>query len=436
MPWAVLTFACVVVAGWRTSRPLYADSIAYRALALGRYEEVMSSIAGRILHPAFVRLVCRVSGLNIDDAFLLVAVIALAVLVANVAWIMKQTTGAGALVLPLLFTPVVTRYMFGLYYCQDLFYAALLSGLFIALMRGRTAVALILLLPLYLVRESTVLLALVWASIAWFESDWTTPVACGVMTLIGLGMSRIFANLGQSNIHKINELVFLALKLPFDSLRNLMGIVLVPSEMEGRPGFTCVPIVTVLLPRFLRYGRTTQFGICSLDLQLPLHTYALLLSLFGIGPTVLWSLWRRNALRAFVTGAPRWCKIALTYGLLAFLLAPAVSFWLERDIGYSWPAFWIATPFIFHKLFPALPGMVAILLVENAFSCWIPYWLLNCSTGPRLLPALGAALLMQGLVLWTLRRMPACCEGLLFSRDCSCDDPENDTHSAGVRHGL
>lgn len=408
LPWIALTFALVTATGWPNTPPLVADSIAYRAMALGRIGEVPGSISGRVLHPYFVRFVNWAADLNIDQGFLVVALITLALLIGTVARILRQTTGYGALILPLLLTPVVVDEMFGLYYCQDLFYAALLSSFFVVLIKGRTWLALVLLFLLYLTRESTILLALVWAALAWFESDFIVVGVSSGITIIGLFISRKLASLGLPNVHHTNELVFLALKPPFDSVRNFFGIVLVPSEMKGRPGFICTPFATVHLPRLLCYGSTRQFGICRPDPSAPLHTFTLWLSLFGIGPAVLWALFRRNGRRTLVD-CPLWLKLAAIYGLLTFLVAPFVSFWLERDIGYAWPVFWLAAPALFMKLYPAAtPGLIGVLLLENLAACWIPYALGLSSSHQGLfsVAALFIALAMQASALWTLRWNP------------------------------
>ena len=253
LPWAGLTFVLVAAVGWPKTPPLIADSIAYRAMALGRFGEVPGSICGRILHPAVVRFISWATKLNIDQAFFTVALVTLAVLIVSVAWILKQTTGFGVFVLPLLFTPVLVEEMFGLYYCQDLFYAALICCFFVALLKRRKWLALSLLFPLFLTRESTVLLAAVWAVLAWCESDLPLVGACIGVTLAGWGVSRAFAALGQPNVHHTNELLFLGLKPAYDSLRNLLGVVIVPEEMRGRPGFTCTAAAIIHLPWHL-YG--------------------------------------------------------------------------------------------------------------------------------------------------------------------------------------
>jgi|GEM_PF-1352594 len=403
LPWAGLTFALVAAAGWPKTPPLIADSIAYRALALGRFNEVLGSISGRVLHPAAVRLVSFALGINIDQAFFVVALVSLALFIGTVAWILRQLTGFGALVLPLLFSPLVVEEMFGLYYCQDLFYGALLGCFFVALLKGRKLLALLMLFPLLLTRESTVLMAVVWAVIAWSESDLLVAGVCIGVMLAGFGVSRMFAALGQPNIHHTSELVFLALKAPFDSLRNLFGVVLVPPEMKGRPGFTCVPFATVHLPEYLSYGFTRQFGICRPDPRIPLHTFTLWLSLFGIGPAALWSLLRQYG-HGVLAKSPQWLKLAGIAGLLYFFIAPAVSDWLERDIGYAWPLFWLATPALFKMLRPWAGGPAIALLLENFVACWIPYILATSPGHNELFSIAGlcVALAMQAAALWTL----------------------------------
>lgn len=404
LPWAALTFALVTAAGWPKTPPLVADSIAYRALALGRFGEVSGSISGRVLHPALVRFVSWAARLNIDQAFFVVALITLALLIGTVAWILRQVTGFGALVFPLLLTPVLVGEMFGLYYCQDLFFAALLSCFFVVLIKGHTWLALVLLLPLYLTRESTILLALVWAVLAWFESDSLSAGVCVAITFVGLFVSRKFASLGLPNVHHTNELVFLALKPPFDSLRNFLGVVLIPSEMKGMRGYACTPFAILHLPRYLelrvdeavwhlrsRSGNTVTYShalaeplwhrpghpVGASQAQRPSRLYRQ--SLMAKARDVLW------ATRLF------YCSIC---ELLA-----------ERDIGYAWPVVWLAAPAIFKQVCPAAtPGVVAALLLENLAACWIPYALAiePGRQGLFLVAALCAALAMQAAALWTL----------------------------------
>ena len=407
LPWAVVTFWCVAAAGWQNRLLLVADSTYYRALALGHYRDVPGSVAGRILHPLTVRLLSAVLGADIDTAFLLAAIVSLAALCGLMAWILKQVTGFGALVLPLLFTPLVVHYMFGLYYCQDLFYAALLGCFFAAMLKERKWLALLLLLPLYLARESTVLLAVAWGAVAWLDSDWTVLAACGIFTVGGLGVSRIFASLGRPNIHHTNEFTFLFLKPPFDALRTLFGVILIPPEMKGHPGFTCTPFATFALPKLLRYGTTTQFGVCRPDWHAPVHTYTLLFAIFGIGPAALLAVLRRNLWRGFQSCSPSWLRVAVIYGLMALCVAPAVSFWLERDFGYAWPAFWIALPALLRAdAWPTAP-LVCTLLAENLAACWLPYWLSTAGGGPFELAALGIAFIMQVVAYSTLKRHQA-----------------------------
>jgi len=115
-PWAVLTFALVAAAGWPKTPPFIADSVAYRAIALGQFGNVGASITGRVLHPFFVHFVSWAARLNIDQAFLVIALVTLALLIVTVAWILGYITGMGALVLPQLLTPVLVNDMYQVSY--------------------------------------------------------------------------------------------------------------------------------------------------------------------------------------------------------------------------------------------------------------------------------------------------------------------------------
>jgi hypothetical protein len=222
--------------------------------------------------------------------------------------------------------------------------------------------------------------------------------------IVGLFVSRIFGSMGMPNVHHTNELVFLALKPPFDLLRTVFGIVLVPEEVKGMRGFACTPVAAVHLPRILRYGFTKEFGICGFDLAIPLHTFTLWLSLFGVGPAVVWTFLSSRGRHLFAN-ISLWLKLALIYGLLCFFIAPAVSFWLERDIGYAWPAFWLAAPALLRMFLPGAGQIAIVLLLEHFAASWIPYAVAAMPNHRNLfaLVALAASIVAQAIALWSLK---------------------------------
>jgi len=369
--WVAVAYTLALLLGWPKSLPLIADSVDYRALAMGRTNEVLGSIAGRILHPLTVRGVQLVARVNIDRAFFIVDLAALAVLLLTVGWIMKRTLGSAVWLLPLLLTPVLVKEMFWLYYCQDLFYAALLACFFVLLITDHVWLAIALMFPLYLTRESTLLLAATVAGVAWLRSEKLLAGACGLITVAGMAVARIFAARGLPNVHHMNEFAFLALKVPLDSMRNLMGIILVPNELAGHAGFTCRPLAIIHLPTWLHVGILTQFGVCSPDLLMPLRTLTYWLTFFGIAPAVLGVILVRVGKSALTKDV--WLAITVIYGLSCYAISPFVSLWLERDMSYAWPAFWLATPVLFKRFCSVRSGVVGVLLAANAFICWLPY---------------------------------------------------------------
>jgi uncharacterized protein (DUF983 family) len=366
---AALTCVLVLVAKPRVIE-ITADSVSYRDFALGHVSTVMASIAGRFLHPMMVRGVSLMSGANIGSAFFGVAIVSLVTLALALS-MMIGSFSSPWLAPAIVFAPVLATHLFGLYYTQDLFHAGLAAVFFCALLYRRTGLALLVLFALYLTRESTIVLGAVLAIGAALRSNRRMALWTAAVSIVGYAISRHAASFGMPNVHHVNEFVFLAMKVPFDLTRTVLGVILVPNTVRGNPGFTCAPVMIWSLPAWLRFGELRDCGVCRPDIALPLHTFGLALTLFGIGPVilakVLLSHWRKIALEA-----PLWVFVAVAYGVLIYLVSPAVSFWLERDFGYAWPAFWIATPWLLSKYYALERAQVLKLLGANLAVCWIP----------------------------------------------------------------
>jgi hypothetical protein len=127
-------------------------------------------------------------------------------------------------------------------------------------------------------------------------------------------------------------LLYLVLKIPFNAMKNLAGIVVVPNTLRGQEGYTCPAAFSLSI----HLGKIREVGVCRPDLSLPLTTLAIMLTTFGTGPLML------------VTGieppAQTWMRIAVLYGLAAFLLAPITGAAIDRLASYGWPLFWLNLP--------------------------------------------------------------------------------------------
>jgi hypothetical protein len=356
---------CLLTAilGMPRSLPLIMiDSVRYRQMALRNFSNVPGSIAGRFLHPAVVYCLSHAAHIDVDRAFLAVALASLLVFVVGLVALAETSPVATVAVV---FSPVLLI-MFSLFYVQDLFYAALLTIFFLALRSQRDWLAVAMLPLLYFTRESTLLLGLIVLVASVLASRRVLAVGSVCAAVAGLFVTRVMASYGLPNVHHLNEFIFLFAKVPADLARNVFGVIVVPNSLRGYPGYTCAPMAAFSLPAWLRLGIVREVGICAPNPRSPLLTFTLWLSFFGILPlttasAVFAGAWRLMSRCAF------WEKIAFAYGVAYFLIAPAVSVWLVRDMGYAWPAFWLVGARVSDF------GRSKKLLFLHLLACWLPF---------------------------------------------------------------
>ena len=73
------------------------------------------------------------------------------------------------------------------------------------------------------------------------------------------------------------------------------------------------------------------------DWRYPVATLLVFLALFGNGPLFLRKYFRRRHLAA---PAPLAIQVTAIYGLICYLLGPALGNLIDRLVGYGWPLFW------------------------------------------------------------------------------------------------
>jgi len=78
--------------------------------------------------------------------------------------------------------------------------------------------------------------------------------------------------------------------------------------------------------------------------------------------------------------APIWVVIGLLYGLASFLIGPMLGASVNRLIGYGWPAFWLAVPFLAsnYRWFPEQGSDRSVpvslrLLIWQVSTCSLPW---------------------------------------------------------------
>ena len=403
-------FVLALATGLPYDRPLVAESVEYRAIAISGLASIHKPYSERFLNPTVAALVARAGGIDIDRAFVIVAISALAILLICIATLLDRTTAHPELIVPLVFVPPLLK-MVGLYYIQDLFYAAILSVFLVLLARERIVLAALAMLALYMTRESALILCLAVIVVGWMWSRRDLIWIAIAVIVLGTVATGYAGSLGLPNTHQMNEFAFVTLKIPFDAIRDFFGIILMPNTLRSHPGNDCVAIATVNLPKLIQAGDLRSFDVCRAPITVPLWTYSNLLAGFGVMPMVAgFILWRRG--REIVSTAPSWLLVTLIYGGVTFVTAPMVGTWMDRMVGYGWPLFWIAVPALAATLYR--PGRSATTLILS-YSCvlaWIP-WILQRFTYYGVAPMLIViviAIVAYAATLPALRRIDSYAE--------------------------
>lgn len=330
----LVTIAAIIIIGWNETPNLLPDANAYLEIASGHLRQTPAPFSHRVLAPLIARGLTLSLNIPLLASFHIVSLAAFVLFTITIFSELRKLNIA-FLLMPLLVVPALTS-MFGDACLPDMLNTALIAVFFLLLHKSRPATASVVLVLGFASRESTLVVAL--ASLACFliYRDYRTVAMLSVATLVGLAITALAGRLGAPNVQGLPSALYLFLKIPDNTLKNLLGIVLVPNTLRGHPGYTCPPVATFRVS----LGHIRDFGVCSPDFRLPLRTILSILTTFGILPAVAIShgrqwkeIWSRP-----------WLSAAAVAGLIQFVAAPTLGAAYDRLLTYGWPLFWLAVP--------------------------------------------------------------------------------------------
>jgi hypothetical protein len=338
------------------------DSQSYLHMAQNLYGDVVSPFSKRWLYPLLARALENTAHLGWENSFLALNLFAFALLAWCIAASLEIILGKPWLALVLLFTPFPLESL-QLAYLPDLFHMALTALLFLLLLKDRLIWALVVLFVSFAVRESTLLFCLVCAAAGWRYRRRSLLFGSLLVLVMSTLLTSRFARLGLPNIHKMPDFLYLALKVPYNFLLNFLGVCL---WSEVTP--IGHPIATWRMPAFL-HVTDKQIGI-GFDWHFPATTLVVLLTTFGNAPVFLAGFVRRW--RAALE-APLAIQLAFFYGTLCYLVGPSLGGWTDRLVGYGWPVFWLALPYLIQNsgLKPSRRHLLQ-LVAGYLLICWWP----------------------------------------------------------------
>lgn len=320
------------------------DGEHYRNIATGQWHQVPSPFSARFLGPLLVRGAAATGIVSVDWGFALLSGISCFVVAWLVAAVALQATGSAAVALIMLAGTVIPEWWFAPFGPEAL-HAALLCGFLLLLRRlgedaawPGTLLAMLLLVLMTLTREASALIGLILVFILWFRGGRARAMAWLVVTLAGVMLdSWIAQRAGTGNIHQMPPLAYMAAKVPFNGLRNLMGVRFWVNTFAEEP-----PATRWQLPSWARIGSIREIGLMPWEIMAVRHTLLGWLCVFGVLPGIAWFMWRRR--RRDGAQSPAWLKVSACYGAISFLIAPLLGAAVGRLVGYGWPVFWIALP--------------------------------------------------------------------------------------------
>jgi len=379
------------------------DAGQYRLLALGQADAVPPPFSARILGPATAGWLGRVTGRGVDTGFLLLGILCLAALVALVAWLLWSWRAPVAIFAGVFLMPFWVD-IFHDYYLPDPLHAAILAAILLCLLFGHTGLALLLLFPAYLARESTLLVAVCLIFAGWRRIP-LRSAGVGVLAMAaGLLASRHYVQSGPASVHGLSGGAYILGKLVWSFFKNVLGLPLWSNTLPE-----CSPIWTATLPHPL--GAIRVVGLCPPSLWGPGRLLLAWFGIFGIGPALAAVLWRRMVPTLSVQGRDlqitpgmaivfRFC---IVYGVLSILITPLLGASADRLVAYGWPFYFVALPWFISASNDVRGFRSVWILLLHLLTCWLAWFGFRQQTPGFLLAGL-AVLVLNGVGYALVRR--------------------------------
>jgi len=296
------------------------DARFYLGIATGDYSQVMQPFASRQLGALLVTGLMHLLHCTVERAFVFEGTASIVVMLVAVYYLVLKTAAPRWLLFAIAFVPFWSFLLQDLV-LPDLWYSALLAVMLLMLDGEHLLAAAMMMFPLMLSRESTSLTLVCFLIAAWTQLRWRDRAVAVISAVAGSVLVEHLAARAQPNSEQLPESIYMLAKVPWNFMNNILG--LAPwSNVNAQ--FCSVPRWTFPL----HLGRVHAIGVC------------------GFSPTG-WNFVSEAALSEFGL-LP--LLVGLLYGAASIVLAPVLGTWFTRLIGYAWPIFFVALPFLFDKI--------------------------------------------------------------------------------------
>ncbi len=349
--WLAIPLAVVMGVGWtlvQVQLPTVfhsPDSSHYLKIAAGHTELVEQPFASRQLGPLVAAAMGRLFGGDLHKGFLVQAFLSLAFAMGVTCWLAARSAAPRWMLLALVLVPswgVLVQYLV----LPDLWYAAMLAALLVMLEEQWYWAAALWMLPMMLSRESTSLTMVCFLVAAWprlrAQRRWLVAGVAVVAAGLGSVMVAKLAAASQPNAEHLPQAVYMLAKLPWNFLRNVLGIV---PWSDANMDLCKVPVWSVPF----RFGPVHALGVCGFSFSQQLQAAEGILMNFGLLPLLVAVAWWQQRRR---DGRSVLLRFTLLYGGLSFVLAPLLGAGFVHLMQYAWPLFLVALPRLFDERAP------------------------------------------------------------------------------------
>ena len=351
------------------------DSPQYIAMAEGRIDDVVAPFSGRVLAPYLSASIYSMFGLSLAAAFSAVALLGAALFVLGIHFLYRRyrlepyALFPAVLAVPWVIGAIRDAYL------PDILVMGLVSLFLLSLRQENWILAGIVAVLSILARETGLILMAFAIGFAVRQKRWSFAAALAVSSGVAMLAVR-YIEPSVPNVHAMNGLLYMALKIPVNFLRNLVGIQFWSNDMN----WCDHPLLIVPFGRAVAayFGNMKAVGICAPNFMAPVANAALFLSIFGVLPGLTLGLLAYS--RRELVKDP-WLFFVALYGGVMLLLGTCTGASVYRLLTYGWPLFILATPILWKARFEDEPfSRVTLIAVQLGLS-----WL-----GPMLGAAVGA----------------------------------------------
>ena len=314
----------------------------------------MLPFASRQLGVLIVQALAHLLHLSMAHSFFLEGALSFAVFLGTVLYLLVRS-GAPRWMLPAIAGLFFWTQQLEDLALPDLLYAALLCCFLLLLWRGHTMLAALMMFPLMVTREST-LLTLACFLIAGGRRLRLREAAASILaTAAGMSIVHRLTRDAMPNREHISPMFYMVAKMPWNFLKNVLGL---------NPWANVYRACEV--PRWqgpLHLGPLHAIGFCTTDFSYPLRAIAAALASFGLFPLLLFQLRRLRIGPANRPGRDAiFLRFCLLYGVASFVLTPLLGESFLRLYFYSWPLFLVAMPILMGAARASLASTPAALL--------------------------------------------------------------------------